>query len=321
MITISNRLPIVIKEGPEGLTLLPASGGLVTALNPVLRAQKGMWIGWPGCPENEELRNKMRVFSREQGYELVPVDLTDEQVDRFYYGFSNETLWPLFHDLLGHCHFSHDDWQSYQQVNEVFARQIMQSAPGDEVVWVHDYQLLLVGSYLRGLGFKGRMKFFLHIPFPSPDLFRRLPWRRQIIEAMMDFDLLGFQTQHDRRNFVACVKDFYMEVETRVHRRETWLFWRGRKVRAGHYPISIDFNEFDQQAHSDEVMEKALFIQEHLEERQLVLGIDRLDYTKGVPERFLAFERLLQKYPELTGKVTLLQVVVPSRTLVPSTST
>ncbi|PLY10965.1 MAG: trehalose-6-phosphate synthase [Desulfuromonas sp.] len=317
MITVSNRLPIVVSQTEQGPKIRAAAGGLVTALTPVLRKHQGMWIGWPGCPEDPTLQKQMDEFTGKHGYSLQGVDLTEAQVDQFYYGFSNETLWPLFHDLLGHCHFSAEHWKCYQEVNELFAEQIIKSAPADKMVWVHDYQLLLVGAALKSRGFKAPIKFFLHIPFPSPDLFRRLPWRRQIIEAMMEYDLIGLQTLHDRKNFVACVREFYMEVEAETRRRYTLLLWRGRKVKVGHYPISIDFDEFDQQARSEEVAEKAWFLHENLEDRQLVLGIDRLDYTKGVPERFLAFERLLEKYPELRSKVSLLQVVVPSRTLVP----
>jgi len=317
MITVSNRLPIVVSQTPKGPKVSAAAGGLVTALTPVLRKHQGMWIGWPGCPDHPLLQAQLDKFTEQHGYSLQAVDLNESQVDQFYYGFSNETLWPLFHDLLGHCHFSAEDWVCYQQVNDLFAEQIFKSAPKDKMVWVHDYQLLLVGAALRRLGFEAPIKFFLHIPFPSPDLFRRLPWRRQIIEAMMEYDLLGLQTLHDRKNFVACVREFYNEVEAETRRRYTLLHWRGRKVRVGHYPISIDFDEFDQQARSEEVAQKAWLLHENLEDRQLVLGIDRLDYTKGIPERFLAFERLLEKYPALRGKVSLLQIVVPSRTVVP----
>ncbi len=317
MIVVSNRLPIVITETPQGSQVSAASGGLVTALAPVLKRHRGTWVGWPGCPLDAQLQNQLDVYAGEHGYRLVPVDLSHEQVESFYYGFSNETLWPLFHDLLGHCHFSLANWQSYREVNERFADQLRESAGEDQVIWIHDYQLLLVASELRRKQFGKNLKFFLHIPFPSPDLFRRLPWRRQIITAMLDYDLLGFQTLRDRRNFVACVRELYAEVDVETRRRHTLLHWQGRTVRVGHYPISIDFREFDQQARSPEVAEAAWYLHENLENRQLVLGIDRLDYTKGIPERFLAFERFLEKFPELHGHVSLLQVVVPSRTLVP----
>ncbi|PLY00831.1 MAG: trehalose-6-phosphate synthase [Desulfuromonas sp.] len=317
MITVSNRLPIVIDDKGSELKLKAASGGLVTALTPVLLKHHGMWIGWPGCPDSPALQAQLKSFEEKQGYSLVAVDLDEEQVDQFYYGFSNETLWPLFHDMLGHCHFNAEYWQSYCEVNRQFARQIVASAPPGKMVWVHDYQLLMVGEEMRKLGFDGPLKFFLHIPFPSADLFRRLPWRRKIIEAMMEYDLIGLQTLHDRKNFVACVREFYAEVTAETKRRHTLLYWRGRKVRVGHYPISIDFDEFNEQAMEEEVAEKAQQLHDHLDKRQLVLGIDRLDYTKGVPERFVAFERMLTKYPELKRKVSLLQVVVPSRTVVP----
>jgi trehalose 6-phosphate synthase len=195
---------------------------------------------------------------------------------------------------------------------------VAEESADDDFIWVHDYQLTLVGGCLRELGIKQTLAFFLHIPFPSPDLFRRLPWKNELIHSMMDYDLIGFQTLRDRRNFVSCVIAMLPDVEVVSRLRHyTLIRYGSRKVKVGHFPISIDFEEFNRGARTKEVEEAAWYLHENLQGRQLVLGIDRLDYTKGIPERFLAFERALEKYPEIRQKITLLQVVVPSRTLVP----
>jgi trehalose 6-phosphate synthase len=260
----------------------------------------------------------MERFEQEHGYRLYPVPLTDDEVEKYYHGFSNESLWPLFHDLLGFCRFSLENWQVYQEVNQRFAEVVAKQAEQDDLIWVHDYQLALVGRNLRALNLPQTLAYFLHIPFPSPDLFRRLPWRNELILALMDYDLLGFQTLRDRRNFISTVVSLLPETEVLArHRYHTVLRYGRRTVKVGNFPISIDFEEFNEGAKAKDVADAAWYLHENLHGRQLVLGVDRLDYTKGIPERFLAFERALEKYPELMTKMSLLQVVVPSRTLVP----
>jgi trehalose 6-phosphate synthase/phosphatase len=318
LIVVSNRLPIVITQQEAQWQITPGSGGLVTALAPVMKRNEGLWIGWPGCGEDAPLQELFEKFSREKGYRLVSVLLSEEEVEKYYRGFSNEALWPLFHDLLGRCRFSLENWRAYIEVNRRFATVVAQARRPGDFIWIHDYQLALVGAHLREMGVRQTLAYFLHIPFPSPDLFRRLPWKNEIIHALMEYDLIGFQTLRDRRNFVNCATTMIPEVEVvSRHHHYTLLRYGARMVKVGHFPISIDFEEFDRKARSQEVAEAAWYLHENLQGRQLVLGTDRLDYTKGVPERFLAFERALEKYPEMKQKISLLQVVVPSRTLVP----
>jgi len=318
LVVVSNRLPIVVSQGDEGWEISPGSGGLVTALAPVMKANHGLWVGWPGGGEEAPLEELFEAFGREQGYSLKAIPLTEEEVEGYYRGFSNEALWPLFHDLLGYCNFSLENWRTYQEVNRRFAEVTAEAAAPGDFIWVQDYQLALTGSYLREMGLRQNLAFFLHIPFPSPDLFRRLPWKNEIIAGLLAYDLIGFQTLRDRRNFVNSAVASFPEVEVVARQRYHTLLRIGeRSVRVGHYPISIDFAEFHEGARAREVEEAAWYLHENLGGRQLVLGIDRLDYTKGIPERFLAFERALEKYPELRKRISLLQVVVPSRTLVP----
>lgn len=318
LLIISNRLPTVITQDQDEWSVKPGTGGLVTALAPVMRKNQGVWIGWPGCGDEAPLDKLLREFKDQQGYQLVPVPLSEEDVERYYRGFSNATIWPLFHDLLGFCRFDLTDWQAYNAVNQKFAAVVAEQGEKDDFIWVHDYQLMLVGAHLREMGIRDRLAFFLHIPFPSPDLFRRLPWKKSLIKGLLSYDQIGFQTLRDRRNFVQTATALLPEAEVvSRHRHHTLLKWGERVIKVGHYPISIDFDEFDEGARSHEVEDAAWYLHENLRGRQLVLGVDRLDYTKGIPERFLAFERALEKYPELIKRVSLLQVVVPSRTLVP----
>ncbi len=318
LLIVSNRLPVSISgDDGKGWRVSPASGGLVTALAPLMRRHNGVWIGWPGCGPKAPAKDLLEEHSAQHGLELLPVDLTDEDVDKYYRGFSNSAIWPLFHDLLGHCLFDAYHWEAYVRINRRFASVVADQARSGDVIWVHDYQLALTGRFLRERGLKRHLNFFMHIPFPSRDLFRRLPWRREYLAALLDYDHIGFQTANDLRNFVQCVRSLIPEASIVTHRRHSHITLGDRTCRAGAYPISIDFDEFNDHAGSREVDDAAWFLHENLPGRTLVLGLDRLDYTKGIPERFLAFERLLQKYPETHEKVSLVQVAVPSRVNVP----
>lgn len=278
----------------------------------------GTWVGWSGCGPEAPIDNLVKKFSEEHHYQLVPVPLEEDEVEKYYRGFSNEALWPLFHDLLGNCIFNLDNFRTYDTVNRRFAKIAAQASTDDDLVWVHDYQLILSGLYLRQMNPGRRLAFFLHIPFPPPDLFRRLPWCTQLLRGLLAYDLVGFQTLRDHRNFIHCATSLIKGVETRSRQRtQTVLRYGERFIKTGHFPISIDFEGFAEAAGESEVDDAAWLLHENYEERQLVLGVDRLDYTKGIPERFQAFERALEKYPEMRQKVSLLQVVVPSRTMVP----
>ncbi|HNS98069.1 MAG TPA: trehalose-6-phosphate synthase, partial [Polyangiaceae bacterium] len=290
----------------------PGEGGLVTALAPVLRNRGGVWIGWPGTDDREAL-DKVKATSAQAGYQLLPVPLTAEDEKGYYHGFSNETIWPLFHDLVGHCRFEPAHWRKYQEVNQRFARTVLETTTQEDYVWVQDYHLMCLGSMLREKGVKRRLGFFLHIPFPAVDIFSKLPWRKQILEALLAYDLIGFQTARDRRNFIQCVRSLLQGVQ-HVGRGYLGAIRVGeRQVLVGHFPIGIDAKRFASEAASAPVAEQAWYIHELLPKRQIVLGIDRLDYTKGIPERLRAVGNALERFPELHRQLTFVQVVVPSR--------
>lgn len=315
---VSNRLPVVLSHSHGTWNISPGSGGLVTALGPVLRDRGGIWIGWLGNTA-EELRGLplpadfLSKGASETGYSLKPVILTDDEVQRFYFGFSNEILWPLFHDLPTRCNFDPGYWRTYRAVNGKYARAVMEHTDEDDYVWIHDYQLIMVGAELKRLGAKRHTGFFLHIPFPPLDVFLKLPWRFEILDALMEYDLVGFQTARDRRNFIGCVRT--LKPGTRITGRGhvSRLATPDRELLVGAFPISIDFDEFAKVASSSEVSWQAQTVRNNLPYRQLILGVDRLDYTKGIPNKLFALKHAIEQYPLLRRRITLIQVVVPSR--------
>jgi trehalose 6-phosphate synthase/phosphatase len=318
LVVVSNRLPIVItRTGSREWETRPGSGGLVTAMGPVLKHRGGLWIGWLGLPESDcpsegYLRDLVLTGTRQSGYSLQHLHLSRTEVEKYYHGFSNEIIWPLFHDLFSHCNFDRSYWNAYQQVNRKFARIVAGHTDRDDYVWVHDYQLILVARELRRMGLERQLGFFLHIPFPPLDIFLKLPWRFQVLEAFLEYDLIGFQTVRDRRNFIGCVRALQgYRVSGRGYVQTIHI--DSRRVLAGVFPISIDYGEFSSFASTPEVAEQAWLVHANFPGMQILLGIDRLDYTKGIIHRLLAFENALARYPGMRRKIVLLQVVVPSR--------
>ncbi len=319
LVVVSNRLPFVLTRTNDRWTLKPGAGGLVSALAPVLRNRGGMWIGWPGSAENEipDIDQILATATRDSGYTLKPVVLNTEEKEKFYQGFSNEIIWPLFHDLQSHCNFDPSYWRTYEEVNRKFARIVARNYKPEDFIWVHDYHLINVAKELHQMGLRARVGFFLHIPFPPLDIFLKLPWRFQMLHALLEYDLIGFQTLRDRRNFIQCVRTLIPDV-TLIGKGQVITARLGtREVRIGAFPIGIDYNEFAKRAASSEVTVRTEQLHQDLRDRQIILGIDRLDYTKGIADRFEAFRNLLQRYPELHRRVTLIQVAVPSREDIP----
>src|SRR5215218_7528505 len=276
-VVIANRLPVDRVTSPDGATMWRTSpGGLVTALEPVMRRNGGAWIGWHGAADE-----KLKPFEH-NGLHLVPVPLSEEEVAEYYEGFSNSTLWPLYHDVVAPPEFHREWWDAYVRVNRRFAERAAKIAKPDALVWVQDYQLQLVPSMLRELRPDLRIGFFLHIPFPPAELFQQLPWRRQILEGLLGADLIGFQLPDAAANFVRLVRQ---RVGHKTHRDLVYLP-DGRTVRAAAFPISIDYQGFEELARSESVQERCRTIREALgDPRKIFLGVDRLDYTKGIYAR------------------------------------
>lgn len=323
LVIVSNRLPVVLAQTEQGeWQAKPGAGGLITALAPVVREHAGVWVGWSGAVEEHAgaLDTAFAGASAELGFQLQPVSLTAQERDQFYLGFSNEIIWPLFHDLQSRCNFAPAYWAIYEEVNRKFAQAVAREAGSDDYIWVHDYHLMNVAGELRELGIDALIGFFLHIPFPPPDIFLKLPWRLQILQNLLHYDLLGFQTARDQRNFLACLKALVDRVSMQkmgnLCRVELW----DRTIGVGAFPISIDYAEFAEHAASPEVARLADTIQAGHSSRQLLFSADRLDYTKGIPEKLEAFRYALQRYPGLRGRVTLIQLVTPSRATIPEYS-
>ena len=290
----------------------------MTALLPVLRNRGGIWFGWAGVPGPAgPMRSALSAAGREAGCELEAISLTAEEVRAFYHGFSNEVVWPLFHDMSSLCNFDPLYWKAYQSVNRKYARAVASRTVAGDFVWVHDYHLMNVAAQMRAAGSRAPVGFFLHIPFPSPDVFSKLPWRAPLLRALLRYDLVGFQTVHDRRNFTACLRLLKEDVHFEARGSVVTVRTADSRTRVGAFPISIDYNAFLRSAAAPEVAAKARELHALLPRRRLVLGIDRLDYTKGIALRLQAFKALLERYPSMREKVSLIQVVVPSREDVP----
>ena len=320
LINVSNRLPVEIKNRSGHPRLSRSSGGLATALDSVWRGQHGVWIGWAGAGADSSAADALlQKAAHGRPCTFKPVAISREEVSKFYAGFANEIIWPLFHDMPSRCDFDPENWEVYQRVNRRFAQATAEIATAKDVIWAHDYHLMLMGRYLREAGSLAPAGFFLHIPFPSPDMFEKLPWRKSILRSLLQYNLIGFQADRDRFNFLSCLERILPEAA--VSRDETnhldngavSVVLDGHRTTIGTFPISISFEEFAGHAASRQVEAGAKQLRHELTHRFLVLGVDRMDYTKGIPERLKAFRILLRRFPELRQRVTLLQVVVPSR--------
>lgn len=312
LVVAANRLPLdrVVDADGES-TWRRSPGGLVTAMESVMRGRDAAWVGWAGEPGPGP-----EPF-REEDMFLQPVGLSQAEVQEFYEGFSNDTLWPIYHDVIVPATFHRNWWNTYRTVNHRFARAIAEVAAPGATVWVHDYQLQLVPAMLRTIRPDVRIGWFNHIPFPPVELFAQLPWRRALVEGLLGADFLGFQRTADAENFLRCCRRL-LGMTTKA---DTVTFTlpgedptAKRTVRASAIPISVDFRGLDALARTPEVVARAAEIRASLGDPNiLVLGIDRLDYTKGIRHRLKAYDELLQDKAIAPPDVTLMQVATPSR--------
>lgn len=316
LIIVSNRLPVSIKRQGTSLRIVENNGGLVRALQQVFKRTAGNWIGWSGSDLDPIAEDALRRYRGSFSFVLHPVPLSQAETSSFYHGFSNEIIWPLFHDLQTKCNFDSSYWKAYTEVNAKFARATLRNSQPEEFVWVHDYHLAHLAGCMRETRKTQRLGFFLHIPFPPPDIFEKLPWRTEYLRALLHYDLVGFQTSRDLRNFSACVQSLLPEAEIARQGGQVEVLFAGRRTLAASFPISIDFQAMTEMSAALKTEKRFQELNDCLPQRVL-LGVDRLDYTKGIPERLKAFQHLLRQYPDLHRRVILIQVVVPSRESVP----
>ncbi|MDO7884981.1 bifunctional alpha,alpha-trehalose-phosphate synthase (UDP-forming)/trehalose-phosphatase [Hymenobacter cheonanensis] len=304
---VSNRLPTKVLRQEEGLTFQPSEGGLATGLGSIYRQGDNLWIGWPGLfvqdeAEEDYIREELRADN------MAPVFLTEAEIRDFYEGFSNSTLWPTFHYFSEFAVYEQAHWEAYVTVNEKFCEAVLAHAGPEDTIWVHDYQLLLLPEMLRKARPEASIGFFLHIPFPSQELIRVLPWRTELLRGMLGADLIGFHTFGYMRHFLSAVTHL-LGYPAQNGQIET----PSRSVRVDAFPMGIDYERYAEAAASEAAQQHAEEYREALRDTRVILSIDRLDYTKGIAQRLRAFDLLLQRYPEWRGQVSLIMLVVPSR--------
>ncbi len=311
-IIISNRLPVKVELQGEDIIYHSSEGGLATGLSCVFADDNCLWIGWSGIPtKNIQLHSRIDKQLRSQ--RLIPVMLSQQEINGFYEGFSNETLWPLFHYFPSFANFDSAQWETYVAVNQKFANAIIENADDEDTIWIHDYHLLLVPQMVREKLPNASIGFFQHIPFPSYELFRLLPWRNELLKGLLGADLIGFHTQEDVDHFIESIQHITDAevVDTSILSNEILI--DDRTVTVNAFPMGIDYEKYKKLS-CDKATEKvAERIHELVGDRKLMISIDRLDYSKGILHRMRAYDRFLNQHPEFREKVVFIQLIVPSR--------
>lgn len=301
-IIAANRLPAHRVVVGKSFVWKRSPGGLVSAMEPVLAEHGGVWVGWDGAAGRAKRSQEVDNLT------LAPIALNRAEIDGFYEGFSNATLWPLYHDAMRPPKFNREWWKHYLAVNQRFAASVVRHARKGATVWIHDYQLQLVPALVRKTRPDLRIGFFLHIPFPPEELFAWLPWRSAILRGLLGADLVSFQTEGNAKNFARAARH-----DQQAEGTDRELVSRGRTILVRSNPISIDTADFQRIATDPATQRRAAEIRKRLDGRRVLLGVDRLDYTKGIPDRLRAFEELLKEGRLSAEDVVLLQVAVPSR--------
>ena len=302
-VVVANRLPVQHTTSQGNDEWRPSPGGLVSALTSVLQSRDGLWIGWPGVADDVAAPDSY------EGIGLTSVAISREEYEEFYLGFSNATLWPLYHDAIRAPTFHRSWWHTYQEINQRFATAAARAVAPQGTVWIHDYQLQLVPQMLRELRPDVRIGFFLHIPFPPSELFTQLPWRREIIAGLLGADLIGFQVPHAASNFSRIARRLMGATGT-----DSMLDFDGRVIRVGAFPITVDTDQIRTMAADPLVRLRAKEIRRDLGDPEVVLlGVDRLDYTKGIQQRLMAVTEMFADSQLVGGKHVMVQVAVPSR--------
>ncbi len=310
LIVVSNRAPVEIVRGAQGPRITRTVGGLAAALDDAMRAHAGTWIAWVGPGVTGELPPARTGLD----YPIHAVPLTDREVNNYYAGFSNQTLWPLCHTFPSRTRIQQTYWTAYRHANERFAGVVQAAARPGDLVWINDFHLCLLPGMLRAAGVGARLGVFWHIPFPPPTVFGILRWREDLLGGLLGADMIGFQTDGDVQNFIASVRQFLdlpvLDGPPRVH-------LPGREVRLVALPVGIDYERFRDDAAMPSTRARVARLRQNIGAEVVLLGVDRLDYTKGIVERLQGFERFLERQAEWRRRVCLVQVTVPSRDRIP----
>lgn len=309
LLIISNRLPINIVKRKDKLYYQPSVGGLATGIGSIYKSYQSIWIGWPGIAIEKIRGREGDIKTKLLSENCYPVFLSQDNIKNFYYGFCNKIIWPLFHYFPHYAIYNESFWRAYKKVNETFRDTVIKVAEPEDIIWIHDYHLMLLPKLIREKIADATIGFFLHIPFPSFEIFRLLPWRKEIIDGLLGADLIGFHTYDYVRHFLDSVRRLLGYEHTLGQ-----IMIGNRIVKADAFPMGIDYERFVNSIQTPKVRREIERIRKKMQGRKMILSIDRLDYTKGILQRLEAFERFLEKYPEYKEKVTLILVVVPSRT-------
>jgi trehalose 6-phosphate synthase/phosphatase len=309
LVVVSNRLPVSVSKQDGELVFEASSGGLATAMSSLEQPEK-IWVGWPGIASDDLTAADKRTITTELAKRgCHPVYLTKKQIELFYEGYSNDTLWPLFHYFQSLTHHKDEYWQAYKEVNKLFSAATQKVSQSSSSVWVHDYQLMLLPGMLRNALPQASIGFFLHIPFPSFEIYRLLPQRKELLEGLLGSDLIGFHIFDYARHFLSsCLRLLGVSNQQGV------LEYQGRTIKTDAYPIGIDYEKFRHALGQPETKEAMNTLSQNSKDMKVILSVDRLDYSKGIPERLEAFRTFLDNYPKWLGKVKLVMVAVPSRT-------
>ena len=309
LIIVSNRLPVSASKVSGRVKFKKSVGGLATGLGSFYKNYESVWVGWPGVA-SERLKGQRNEVSEELAKEnCVPVFLSQKDVEQYYYGFSNKTLWPLFHYFTEYVVYDKTFWHAYENVNREFLKTILKIAEKDDTIWVHDYQLLLLPAMIREKMPDVSIGFFLHIPFPSFEIFRTLPWRDEILDGMLGADLIGFHTYDYATYFLDSVRRLrgFENTFGRINIKD-------RIIKVDAFPMGIDYEKFSSASKDPSVQKSVKYIKRIVGDRKIILSVDRLDYTKGILQRLKSFDKFLDTYPQYKGKVVMILVAVPSRT-------
>ncbi len=312
IVIISNRLPTTVKKDANGqLQFIESIGGLATGLKAFHQRSNSVWIGWPGIT-NEELKEQDSILMRQQlkeDYKCLAVDLTENEIEQFYHGFSNKTLWPLFHYFIDKTNYDENTWRSYQKVNKKFFQHAKEVIQPNDIVWIHDYQLLLLPEMIKNHFPSSKIGFFLHIPFPSYEIFRLLIWRKELLRGMLGADLIGFHTYDYVWHFLNSTRRI-LGLDELLNK----VIYEDRMVHVNAFPMGIEYERFFHYVEpKTEQSSEEKSSSSYSPAIKKILSVDRLDYTKGIPQRIKAFECFLDAYPEYHEKVTFMLIVAPSR--------
>jgi len=312
LIIVSNRIPYNITRVNNKISYKKSVGGLVTALDPILKKTGGLWIGWSGLSGKSKFIEKKISIPGDNGnsYDLKIVNLSSNEIIDYYRGFSNRTLWPLFHGFIFQSYFDSAYWRSYLKTNKKFANEAFSEVTEEDIIWVHDYHLALVPGMLRNKNDNLKILYFLHTPFPNFETLRVLPWASQILEGILGSNVIGFQTRRDAINFLACCREV-LGLEVDFYKFMVRL--NNRFVHIINLPISIDYNHFSSFASKKETIALENKIKKSLKNIRIILSVERLDYTKGIKERIRAIDYFFETYPEYKRKIIFLQIAIPSR--------